>query len=155
MRRYETIVILKPSLGEAENQVIIDRAIGTIKEFGGSMVKTDPWGLRKTAYPIKKETQGYYVYMQYAGMPGGVNEMERIFRIDDNVLKFLTVKLQDVFTALPEDEAAKETEKAPAPEAVEKTPAPAAVEKAATPASTDEVAVEKEATPATEADTEA
>ena len=110
MRRYETIVILKPSLGEAENQAIIDRAIGTIEEFEGSIVKIDKWGLRKTAYPIMKETQGYYVYMQYAGQPAAVDEMERVFRIDEKVMKYLTVKLQDVFTALPEDEAAKEAE---------------------------------------------
>lgn len=120
MRRYETIVILKPSLGEAENQAIIDRATGTIEEFEGSIVKIDMWGLRKTAYPIMKETQGYYVYMQYAGQPAAVDEMERVFRIDDKVMKYLTVKLQDVFTALPEDEAAKEAESEPvaAPEKV-------------------------------------
>lgn len=114
MRRYETIVILKPSLGEAENQLIIDRATATIKEFEGSIVKIDQWGLRKTAYPIQKETQGYYVYMEYAGMPAAVSEMERVFLIDDNVLKFLTVKLQDVFTARPEDVAAKAGASVPA-----------------------------------------
>jgi small subunit ribosomal protein S6 len=121
MRRYETIVILKPSLGEAENQAIIDRATGTIEEFEGSIVKIDKWGLRKTAYPIMKETQGYYVYIQYAGQPTAVDEMERVFRIDEKVMKYLTVKLQDVFKALPEDEAAKETESesAAAPEKVE------------------------------------
>lgn len=128
MRRYETIVILRPSLGEAENQAIIDRAIGTIEEFGGSIVKIDKWGLRKTAYPIKKEIQGFYVYVQYAGMPAGVDEMERVFLIDDNVLKFLTVKLQDTFKALPEDETAKEAESEPVA-AEEKAPEAATEEK--------------------------
>ncbi|MDT8335296.1 MAG: 30S ribosomal protein S6 [Desulfurivibrionaceae bacterium] len=121
MRRYETIVILKPSLGDAENQAIIDRAVATIEQFDGSIVKIDNWGLRKTAYPIDKETQGYYVYLQYAGLPAGVFEMERVFRIDEKVMKYLTVKLQDVFAALPEDEAVEETESAAesAPETVE------------------------------------
>ncbi|MDF1577335.1 MAG: 30S ribosomal protein S6 [Desulfobulbales bacterium] len=121
MRRYETIVILKPSLGDAENQAIIDRAVATIEQFDGSIVKIDNWGLRKTAYPIDKETQGYYVYLQYAGLPAGVFEMERVFRIDEKVMKYLTVKLQDVFAALPEDEAVEETENAAesAPETVE------------------------------------
>jgi len=114
MRRYETIVILKPSLGEAENQTIVDRAVATIEQFEGSMVKIDNWGLRKTAYPIDKETQGYYVYLQYAGLPAGVLEMERLFRIDEKVMKFLTVKLQDVFTPLPEDEAVEDSESASA-----------------------------------------
>ena len=44
MRRYETIVILKPSLGEADNQAVIDRAIGIIENFGGSIIKIDKWG---------------------------------------------------------------------------------------------------------------
>jgi small subunit ribosomal protein S6 len=113
MRRYETIVILKPSLGEAENQAIIDLATGTIEQFDGSIVKIDKWGLRKTAYPIKKDTQGYYVYLQYAGLPAAVNEIERVFRIDDKVLKYLTVKLQDVFSPLPEDKGPAEAESAP------------------------------------------
>ena len=118
MRRYETIVILRPSLGEADNQAVIDRAIGTIEDFDGSVIKTDKWGLKKLAYLIKKETQGYYVYIQYAGLPAGVDEMERVFRIDDKVMKYMTVKLQDVFTPLPEDEAV-ETEEAVAEPAAE------------------------------------
>ena len=113
MRRYETIVILRPSLGEADNQAVIDRAIGTIEDFDGSVIKTDKWGLKKLAYLIKKENQGYYVYIQYAGLPAGVDEMERVFRIDDKVMKYMTVKLQDVFIPLPEDEAV-ETEEAAA-----------------------------------------
>ncbi|MFO7606773.1 MAG: 30S ribosomal protein S6 [Desulfurivibrionaceae bacterium] len=123
MRRYETIVILKPSLGEAENQAITDRAVEIIEQFDGSIVRIDNWGLRKTAYPIDKETQGYYVYLQYAGLPAAVFEMERVFRIDEKVMKYLTVKLQDVFTALPEDEVVKETESESeaAPEAPEET----------------------------------
>ena len=113
MKRYETIVILRPSLGEADNQAVIDRATGTIEDFDGSIIKIDKWGLKKLAYPIKKESQGYYVYIQYAGLPAGVAEMERVFRIDDKVMKFLTVKLQDVYKPLPED-VAVETEEATA-----------------------------------------
>ena len=107
MRRYETIVILRPSLGEADSQAVIDRATEIIKNFEGSIIKIDKWGLKKLAYLIKKETQGYYVHIVYAGLPAGVEEMERVFRIDDKVMKFLTVKLQDVYTPLPEDTAAE------------------------------------------------
>jgi len=121
MRRYETIVILRPSLGEADTQAVIDRATGIIEDFDGSIIKIDKWGLKKLAYLIKKETQGYYLYILYAGLPAGVDEMERVFRIDDNVMKFLTVKLQDVYTPLPEDETieAEEATAEPVAEAVE------------------------------------
>ncbi len=100
-------------MGEADNQAIIDRATSTIEDFDGSIVKIDKWGLKKLAYLIYKENQGYYVYIQFAGLPAGVDEMERVFRIDDKVMKYMTVKLQDVFTPLPEDEAV-ETEEAAA-----------------------------------------
>jgi small subunit ribosomal protein S6 len=105
MRRYETIAILKPSLGEDDLKSVIDRSTGIIEGLEGSMIKLDRWGLKKLAYPIGKEQQGHYLYMQYAGVPAAVSELERIYRIEDRVLKFLTVKLQDVYSELPEDVA--------------------------------------------------
>ena len=108
MRRYETIAILKPTLAEDDLKAVIDRTTSIIEGLGGSIIKLNHWGLKKLAYLIDKEQQGYYIYLQYAGTPEAVNEMERIYRIDDRVMKFLTVKLQDVFSALPEDVAAEE-----------------------------------------------
>lgn len=129
MRRYETIIILKPSLGDDENQAVLDRAAGNIEDGGGALIKTDNWGLKTLAYEIQKETQGYYIYFQYSGTPEAVAEMERLFRIDDRVMKYLTVKLQDVYTHMPEDdvvenETAETTEEAPVAEVV-KDEAPA------------------------------
>jgi len=108
MRRYETIAILKPTLAEDDLKAVIDRTTSIIEGLGGSIIKLNHWGLKKLAYLIDKEQQGYYIYLQYAGTPEAVNEMERIYRIDDRVMKFLTVKLQDVFSALPEDVATEE-----------------------------------------------
>lgn len=98
MRRYETIVIVRPGAGDTEFSAVSDKVTGTIEGFGGSIVRTDRWGLKKLAYPIKKENQGDFLYVEYAGLPDGVKEMERLIRIDDRVLKFMTVKTQDVFT---------------------------------------------------------
>jgi small subunit ribosomal protein S6 len=97
MRRYETIVIVRPGAGETDITSVVDKITGTIESFGGSIVKCDKWGVRKLAYPIKKESQGSYLLFEYAGMPDGVKEMERQMRIDDRILKFMTVKTQDVF----------------------------------------------------------
>jgi len=98
MRRYETIVIVRPGAGDTEFSAVSDKVTGTIEGFGGSIVRTDRWGLKKLAYPINKETQGDFLYVEYAGLPDGVKEMERLIRIDDRVLKYMTVKTQDVFT---------------------------------------------------------
>ena len=100
MRRYETIIIVKPGAGEADISSVVEKATGTIEGFGGSIVKNDKWGLKKLAYTINKENQGHYLYLEYAGLPDGVKEMERQLRIDDRVLKFMTVKTQDVFSEI-------------------------------------------------------
>ena len=98
MRRYETIVIVRPGAGDTEFSAVSEKVTGTIEGFSGSIVRTDRWGLKKLAYPIKKENQGDFLYVEYAGLPDGVKEMERLLRIDDRVLKFMTVKTQEVFT---------------------------------------------------------
>ncbi len=95
MRRYETIFIIRPNVAEDEIEAVISKTSSIIEGDGGTIIKIDKWGLKKLAYLIKKESQGYYVYIDYGSIPASVTEMERIFRIDDKVLKYLTVKLDD------------------------------------------------------------
>ena len=104
MRRYETIFIVRSNTAEDEIEAVINRTTSIIEGDGGTIIKVDKWGLKKLAYLIKKESQGYYVYIDYAGIPASVSEVERIFRIDDKILKYLTVKLADSC----DPEAAKE-----------------------------------------------
>lgn len=104
MRRYETISIIRPSVGEDEIEAISQKTADIITSGGGIIINTDKWGLKKLAYPIQKELQGYYIYTVFAAKPAEVNEMERIFKINDQILKFMTIKLQDVYTPDPEGE---------------------------------------------------
>ncbi len=106
MRRYETIFIVKPNLGEDDYTAIIDRSADIITNFGGTILTIDKWGLKKLAYDIKKESQGYYVYIEYASNPDAVNENERIFKIDDKILKYMTIKLQDKY--IPDEQTETE-----------------------------------------------
>ncbi len=99
MRRYETIVIIQPGSSEDEITAVIDKGKEIIESRGGSIVQIDKWGLKRLAYLIRKEPQGYYVYVEYAGIPEAVDELERVYRIDDRVLKYMTVKIQDVYVA--------------------------------------------------------
>ncbi|MBU0672180.1 MAG: 30S ribosomal protein S6 [Candidatus Margulisbacteria bacterium] len=109
MRRYETIIIIRPNTGEDDIAGILDKTTGIIESNDGSIVTVDKWGLKKLAYLIKKEQQGYYVLIEYAGKPAAVAEMERIYRIDDKILKFMTIKTQDVYTPdAPKEEGADE-----------------------------------------------
>ena len=92
MRRYETIYILRPNLGEEEISTIIENTNAIILEEKGSVIELNKWGMKKLAYLIKKESLGYYIYCDYAGTPAAVSEIERKFRIDDAVLKYMTIK---------------------------------------------------------------
>ncbi len=93
MRRYETIYILRPNLGEEEINKVVDYVDQIITDEGGTVIDLNKWGMKKLAYLIKKESLGYYVYCNYATTPAAVSEMERKFRIDDSVLKYMTIKL--------------------------------------------------------------
>ena len=83
MRRYETIFILRPSGGEEEITRVINSTTQIIVGDQGSIIELNRWGMKKLAYLIKKETLGYYVFIDYAGTPAAVAEIERKFRIDD------------------------------------------------------------------------
>lgn len=112
MRFYETIIILQPNLAEDAIGAIIDRAKATIEGDGGSVTRIDKWGLRKLAYLIKKEQQGFYVLTEFTGTPQSVAEMERVFKIDDRVLKYMTVKLAAPSAPQPETETEESPEAA-------------------------------------------
>ncbi len=108
MRHYETTYILRPNLGEDQFNEIIERTNALITNDGGEIISLDRWGMKKLAYEIKKEIQGYYVYVNYAAPGTTIEELERIFRIDDRLLRFLTVKLND---AMDEAAIAEERER--------------------------------------------
>jgi len=95
MRRYETIYILRPTMSENEITAVIENTNTILGTEGGQIISLDKWGVRTLAYEIKKETLGYYVFCDYASNPGNVIEMERRFRIDDSVMKYMTVKIED------------------------------------------------------------
>ena len=95
MRRYETIFIARPNVTEDEIEAIAAKTTSIIEGDGGTIIRIDKWGLKKLAYLIKKESQGYYVFADYAGIPASVAEIERVSRIDDRILKYLTVKIAD------------------------------------------------------------
>nr|WP_320012865.1 30S ribosomal protein S6 [uncultured Desulfobulbus sp.] len=99
MRHYETTYILRPNLGEDQFTEIIDRTNAIITDDAGAVIILDRWGMKRLAYEIKKEVQGYYVYLNYAATAEVVDEIERIFRIDDRVLRYLTLKLADAMDA--------------------------------------------------------
>lgn len=103
MRKYETFFIVDPDLPDEMNSVVDTKVQSVVTANGGEVLIYTPWGKRKLAYPIRKRTRGLYVLMEYSGGPDMVAELERNLRIDERILKFITVKLEDRFD--PEKEA--------------------------------------------------
>jgi len=95
MRRYETIVIIDPDLSKEAEAPILERVNDLIPQFSGTLIETDDWGIRKLAYDIKKKNRGHYVRLDFCGDGALVQEMERFFKIDDKVMKFMTVLLDE------------------------------------------------------------
>ena len=95
MKRYETIVIIDPDLSKEAETPIFDRLNDLIPQYKGFLIETDDWGTKKLAYDIKKKNRGHYVRLDFCGDGALIQEMERFFRIDDKVMKFMTVLLDD------------------------------------------------------------
>ncbi|MBN2439662.1 MAG: 30S ribosomal protein S6 [Deltaproteobacteria bacterium] len=131
MRRYETILIAHVDLSEDELTSLIARYSAIITGQKGILVKVERWGKRRLAYLIRKQARGFYILIDYAGESTAVNELERNLKINDKILKFMTVLKDGAVdpAALEKEiaESAQKTEKKEeAREAAPETPPAAA-----------------------------
>ena len=95
MRRYETIFIIPADLTEDEINVLIERYQSIITKNKGMVIKVEKWGKRKMAYEIKKQIRGFYVLMDLVSVSAVITELERNFKIDEKILKFMTIKKEE------------------------------------------------------------
>lgn len=117
MNVYETILILGPNLDENAVDQAVGRVKGIISNHSGEILKSDNWGKKKLAYIIKKENRGHYVLLVFKAQPTVISEFERFFKVTDQFLKSMTIKLnkkqvEAVMSSLAKA-AAKEAPSAP------------------------------------------
>lgn len=98
MANYETVFIARQDLSEAQVKTITDSVTDYITSSKGSVNKTENWGLRTLAYRINKNRKGHYVLVEYSVQPSAVAEMERQLRMNEDVLRFVTIKIEDFAT---------------------------------------------------------
>jgi small subunit ribosomal protein S6 len=123
LRRYESILIAHVDLSEDELSSLIARYSAIITGQKGILVKVERWGKRRLAYIIKKQARGFYILIDYAGESAAVNELERNLKINDKILKFMTVlKDEAVDPVALEKEIAEAAQKAEKKEEVKVTP---------------------------------
>lgn len=95
MRTYEQLYIAKPDATDEQVDALNGQLETVIKQGGGKIDKTDKWGVRKLAYRVKKQAEGYYVLIFFHAEAATVKEIERRLRVSDLVLKFLTVRMDE------------------------------------------------------------
>lgn len=95
MRKYETVFISDPDLSDQTRSELFDKVRSIIANEKGILLDFDEWGNKKLAYEIKKKFRGHYVCATYGGNGELVKELERNFRLTDDVLKFMTIVLSE------------------------------------------------------------
>jgi len=89
MREYELVFIIHPDLDENATNEVVERVKGWITEAGGTIDKVDPWGKRKLAYPIRKQSEGQYFLFNTQMAPTFIVDLERNLRFVEPIMRFL------------------------------------------------------------------
>lgn len=92
MTKYELIYILTPELDQEAIQALIEKFNGIITNQGGTVDEVNEWGKKRLAYEINDIKEGYYVLVNFSGNGDVVNELDRIFKITEGILRYLVVK---------------------------------------------------------------
>ena len=124
---YETLFIVHP-VHSGKNKELCDRYLGVLEGQGATVTHFEEWGMRDLAYPIEKQGRGFYNLVQYQASAGTSEELERLMRLSDEVMRCMTVVLdEDVQSLARTDEPAPAPEpESAAPPEPESTPEPAA-----------------------------
>ncbi|MBM4119555.1 MAG: 30S ribosomal protein S6 [Nitrospira sp.] len=101
MQLYESIFIIRPSASDDETNQLIEKMKSLLQKAGASILILENWGKKKLAYEIKGERRGTFVYIHFRSAGTVVDELERAYRLEDSVLKFLTVRVEHEQPAKP------------------------------------------------------
>ena len=96
MAFYESVVIARPELTESQIENLINSLSKIISDEKGKVVKKENWGLRSLAYRIKKNKKGHYFMLNLDSDPSTIFEYERRMRINEDIIRFLTIKINEI-----------------------------------------------------------
>ena len=93
MREYEAMYIVKPNYDEEQYAQFVEKYNALIQNNGGEIIKVEPWGKRRLAYEIDKLREGYYVLVSFTAEADVPAELERNFKIADEIMRYLVVRV--------------------------------------------------------------
>ena len=94
MNKYESVIIINPNVDEEGIKSLIQNFTNLINN-DGKLEKADELGKRKLAYEIQKNKEGYYVVFYFEANPNLISELDRVYRITDEIIKFMTIKVEE------------------------------------------------------------
>lgn len=93
MREYEVMYIIKPGFEDDKYNQVMEKYNALVQTNGGQIIKVEPWGKRRLAYEIDKLREGYYVLMRINGETELPRELERNFKIADEIMRYLIIRI--------------------------------------------------------------
>jgi small subunit ribosomal protein S6 len=96
MPLYETVVIARSEITQAQADAVADAVTAQLETDGAAVKKREYWGLRNLAYRIKKNRKGHYILLGLDAAPAAITEMERQLSLNEDVLRFMTVRIDEI-----------------------------------------------------------
>jgi small subunit ribosomal protein S6 len=96
MALYESVIIGRQDLTPGQFETLLEKFIAVIKSFKGEIKKRENWGIRNLAYKINKNRKGHYTLLNIDGPPEAIQEYERLMRLDEDIIRFLTIKIKSI-----------------------------------------------------------
>ena len=96
MALYESVIIGRQDLTPSQFETLLDKFIAVIQSFKGEIKKRESWGIRNLAYKINKNRKGHYTLLNIDGPPEAIQEYERLMRLDEDIIRFLTIKIKSI-----------------------------------------------------------
>ncbi len=95
LRCYESVVVFVPELEEGQLEEQVEWVKGLLDKGGAQLVEVENWGKKRLAYEIEKRREGFYVLFRFRAQGGLIEELEKNYRLNGKVLRYLTVKRKD------------------------------------------------------------
>ena len=108
MANYESVLIARQDLGASQVNSLVENLSSVLKKEGGEVVRVDNWGLKNLAYRIKKNRKGHYVILNIAAPASAIAEYERVMRVNEDIIRYMTIKVEEFSSANSEKESAVE-----------------------------------------------
>ena len=96
MALYESVIIGRQDLTPGQFETLLEKFISVIQSFKGEIKKRENWGIRNLAYKINKNRKGHYMLLNIDGPPEAIQEYERLMRLDEDIIRFLTIKIKSI-----------------------------------------------------------